>query len=110
MAGQAVKKIKPHIKYNADVHKPTNERKYRGLHSLSKCSMTRHKFRFFWGLSNFSQLEKLNFNYEEGLEEHEVPATCFIVRKNIRSWLRVDTQPYTLGRIPSHQSLMCDSK
>lgn len=85
MAGQAVKKIKPHIKYNADVHKPTNERKYRGLHSLSKCSMTRHKFRLFWGLSNFSQLEKLNFNYEEGLEEHEVPATCFIVRKNIRS-------------------------
>lgn len=41
----ALKKIKPHIKYDADVHKPTNERKYRGLHSLSKCSMTRHKFK-----------------------------------------------------------------
>ena len=50
------KKVKPPIKYEADVHKPTNERKYRSLHSLSKCSMTRHKFKLFGGFGNFSQL------------------------------------------------------
>lgn len=34
--------------------------------------MTRHKFKLFGGLSNFSQLEELNFKYGEGLKGHKI--------------------------------------